>query len=618
METQNKYDIFISWRNDTNDIGKRIADRLKVFIEEDVFTSEVAVFASNVDLKENWNDELENALNTSEYGIMILTPEAMDSFWMSYEYGVLRGRGKKINSFHFSTINRDKTPFTISQDLEFNYKNLLDFLKKIYSRKNPQVRSFDAFERRFRKEWDAFHNDINSYVQNINKDYKRNHILCGEFKEKLNEKEVEKEKLRDEIKANMKNIALLNNEVNTLQTKIQVLEKIHNSDNIKIINELNDSNKCLSDELFVRQTRIDELEKSIQDIENVKQEIQKKEIIISEQENTIEQLQKQKRELNGLSMSNKQKVVSLTNAIKALNEEKKVLNYKISELDFQVDRLKKEHPYKDAKLLLIVSIFLSLLIGWICIESYHNEKQKYIESAELEKKRLEHLMGAYSDSLQRLKVESQEFQSKYEQVLGEKEGYVDLGLSSGTLWATCNLGAQNPWEYGDYFAWGETKPKTTYTWDSYKHANKDKNKLTKYCFDENFGNGRYTDNLSELEVKDDAAAKKTNWRTPSLKQFQELIDCCDWQWTKEHGVNGYVVTSKKNKNNHIFLPASGDQYGDSIKNRGDKGFYWSLSYFTNSRQPYSARCVNLEKDTIVCCLGTRCFGFSIRPVRTKK
>ena len=125
-ESLQPYDVFISWRNDANEVGKRIANRLKTFIEE-IFVDAVTAFASDVDLKEEWNNELENALKTSEYGILILTPEAMDSFWMSYEYGVLRGRGKKVRTFHFSDINRDKTSFTINQDLEFNEKTFYDY-----------------------------------------------------------------------------------------------------------------------------------------------------------------------------------------------------------------------------------------------------------------------------------------------------------------------------------------------------------------------------------------------------------------------------------------------------------------------------------------------------------
>ena len=172
-------------------------------------------------------------------------------------------------------------------------------------------------------------------------------------------------------------------------------------------------------------------------------------------------------------------------------------------------------------------------------------------------------------------------------------------MPSGTLWATCNVGAQNPWDYGDYFAWGETKNKTSYTWDNYKYANKDAYKLTKYCYDKQNGHGGYTDTLSALEVKDDAAAAKNkNWRTPTVAEFDELKECCHWEWTQEHGVNGYVVTSKENSN-RIFLPASGNKYGDkdTTFNIGRIGIYWLSSLSSDTKkEPYWAQGIYLENN----------------------
>jgi len=84
----------------------------------------------------------------------------------------------------------------------------------------------------------------------------------------------------------------------------------------------------------------------------------------------------------------------------------------------------------------------------------------------------------------------------------QQHEYVDLGLPSGTLWATCNVGADNPWEYGDYFAWGEIEPSDSYSWDAYKYANGDRYKLIKYCTDSFFG---IIDDKITLECSDDAA-----------------------------------------------------------------------------------------------------------------
>ena len=86
--------------------------------------------------------------------------------------------------------------------------------------------------------------------------------------------------------------------------------------------------------------------------------------------------------------------------------------------------------------------------------------------------------------------------------------YVDLGLPSGTLWATCNVGANSPEEYGNHFAWGETTPKEFYSWGTYKWCNGTANSLTKYCYDSKWGT---VDNNIELVHEDDAA--HVNWET---------------------------------------------------------------------------------------------------------
>lgn len=108
----------------------------------------------------------------------------------------------------------------------------------------------------------------------------------------------------------------------------------------------------------------------------------------------------------------------------------------------------------------------------------------------------------------------------------EQHDYVDLGLPSGTLWATCNVGASNPWDEGDYFAWGETKPKSNYSRSTYKYANGDSNGLTKYCKDPDYGYNGYTDSRTTLELSDDAATANwgSSWCMPTQAQFQELKD----------------------------------------------------------------------------------------------
>jgi hypothetical protein len=156
-----------------------------------------------------------------------------------------------------------------------------------------------------------------------------------------------------------------------------------------------------------------------------------------------------------------------------------------------------------------------------------------------------------------------EVTAKYEK-LNIKCGheYVDLGLPSGMLWAVYNVGADSLGEVGDYFAWGETEPKTDYSWNTYKWGTKDS--LTKY---------NNIDSLTVLSAEDDAATANWGraWRTPTMDELYELKDGCTWTWTKD----GLVGTSKTNGNT-IFLPLSFGYNGtDLIKDNVIDGFVWS-------------------------------------------
>ena len=150
--------------------------------------------------------------------------------------------------------------------------------------------------------------------------------------------------------------------------------------------------------------------------------------------------------------------------------------------------------------------------------------------------------------------------------------YVDLGLPSGTLWATCNVGATSPEEYGDYFAWGETEPKTTYSWATYKWCNGSETTLTKYCTLSGCGT---VDNKIELEQADDAAYVNwgSSWRLPTRNQQQELINSCTWQWTTRNGVNGILITGPNG--NTMFMPAAGHRNNSSTYGAGSWSRNWS-------------------------------------------
>ena len=165
--------------------------------------------------------------------------------------------------------------------------------------------------------------------------------------------------------------------------------------------------------------------------------------------------------------------------------------------------------------------------------------------------------------------------------------WVDLGLPSGTKWATCNVGATKPEEYGNYYAWGETETKTTYKWSTYKWCNGSDDTQTKYCTKGKYGP---VDNKTVLELEDDAAAVNWGgaWRMPTVDEWTELLENCTWIWTTLNGRIGYEVKSKINGNS-IFLPAAGCRGDDDLYGAGDDGYYWSSSL--NTDYPFDAWCV---------------------------
>lgn len=188
----------------------------------------------------------------------------------------------------------------------------------------------------------------------------------------------------------------------------------------------------------------------------------------------------------------------------------------------------------------------------------------------------------------------------------EAHEYVDLGLPSGTLWATCNVGANSPEEYGDYFAWGETAPKDKYYWSTYFDTDNGSS-LKKYY---NYGG------LTELLPEDDAATANwgSGWQMPSLAQIQELYNSSNTtrEWTQMNGVNGRKITSKSNGNS-IFLPAAGYRYDTSLGDAGSDGYYWSR--LLNTSYAGLAYDLYFNSGDIGWSSSDRDYGRSVRPVR---
>ena len=190
--------------------------------------------------------------------------------------------------------------------------------------------------------------------------------------------------------------------------------------------------------------------------------------------------------------------------------------------------------------------------------------------------------------------------------------YVDLGLPSGTKWATCNVGANSPEEFGNYFAWGETEPKTTYSWSTYKWWNGSRSTMTKYCT--SFSDGT-VDNKTILELSDDAANANwgSDWRMPTKAELDELRNTfyTTWTWTTQNGVNGYKVTSKTNGNS-IFLPAAGYRNDSDLGEAGSYGYYWSSSLLTSSS--YYAYVLLFNSSYVDWGSFDRYYGLSVRAV----
>ena len=201
-------------------------------------------------------------------------------------------------------------------------------------------------------------------------------------------------------------------------------------------------------------------------------------------------------------------------------------------------------------------------------------------------------------------------------VESDEHEYVDLGLPSGTKWATCNVGANSPEEYGDYFAWGETKPKSTYDWSTYKWCNGSSKTMTKYCTRSDYGYNGFTDNLTELQPEDDAATANwgSGWQMPSLDQIKELLNSSytTTKWTQLNGVKGRMITSKSNGNS-IFLPYAGGRRDGELYYAGNHGNYWSSSLYPS--YDYDACYLYFGSDFWSWSGNYRSYGHSVRAVR---
>lgn len=193
---------------------------------------------------------------------------------------------------------------------------------------------------------------------------------------------------------------------------------------------------------------------------------------------------------------------------------------------------------------------------------------------------------------------------------------IDLGLS--VKWASWNLGAFAPEEYGDYYAWGETSTKSNYSWSTYKWCNGSSSTITRYCNNSSYGYNGFTDNKTVLDPEDDAATAifGGSWRMPTYDEFNELRNNCTWTWTTLNGVYGRKVTSNKEgyTGKWIFLPAAGYRNNANLKNVTSNGAYWSSTVKTGVPTGaygvyFNSGAINWDGNN-----ANRELGFSVRPV----
>lgn len=201
-------------------------------------------------------------------------------------------------------------------------------------------------------------------------------------------------------------------------------------------------------------------------------------------------------------------------------------------------------------------------------------------------------------------------------IAGQINGHdwVDLGLPSGLLWATCNVGATNHTDYGNYYAWGETAPKEIYSWDTYRYCNGSQTTLTKYCNNANFGYNGFTDELTTLDASDDAATANWGsvWRMPTFDEFNELITNCTVTYLDypEYEVPGRLFVGPNG--NSIFLPLA-SEHSDNDMFNPVPAHYWSSSLYTGI--PICAWQLYFDPDTsFMHYSGYRSYGRTVRPV----
>lgn len=173
-----------------------------------------------------------------------------------------------------------------------------------------------------------------------------------------------------------------------------------------------------------------------------------------------------------------------------------------------------------------------------------------------------------------------------------------MGLPSGVQWASCNVGAELPSDFGLYFSWGNLEG----------HSEVEGYNFSQSVYDLTTA----ADIATDLSLDQDAAKAYLGapWRMPTSTEFKELVDNCTIEWTTLNGVNGYLFISNVN-GKRLFFPAAGNYNGTSLVSRGQRGYYWSSSYYSAlAAYVLAFTSTNVSSQSY----NNRCYGFSVRAV----
>lgn len=285
--------------------------------------------------------------------------------------------------------------------------------------------------------------------------------------------------------------------------------------------------------------------------------------------------------------------------------------YMLSDNAVESEWVGKEYGHAKRKEKRIIPVFLKgatqndeIMFDWDQIDYVDTEKEGW------QKKLLKSVKKICDNNTNlTIKNESQHVSSENntKTTVEDSHEYVDLGLPSGLLWATCNVGATKPEETGDFFAWGETKTKKYYKIGNCDTLGKERSFLESQ---------NIVSSKGILSPKYDAATQNmgNNWRMPTKEDFEELLEYCVWIETTQNYENGYMITSKANSRS-IFLPMSGYMSQDSITHNHFSGFYWCSSIEESSA--CASHSLYIDNYNMVVTGDSRSAGYQIRAVKSK-